>query len=120
MEYYRMPKLEPLPLRRWGKARQWRLVEDFVYRGWRIPAGFITDGASVPRILYWLFEPTGVLFIPAILHDYLYATKLVPRSMADRMFRENVIKESNVIAGYLAWVGVRLFGWIPWMLKRRQ
>ena len=116
---YKLPKLQPLPLRGWFQARRWLLLEDWQYRGIVIPKGFITDGASVPRILYWLFEPTGILFIPAILHDYFYATKSVSRADADRIFRENVIKEGCWLAGWLAWIGVRLFGWIPWKLKRR-
>ena len=115
-----MPLLKPMPLTRWGQARQWRLIGDWEYNGIRVPAGFITDGASVPRILYWLFEPTGVLFLPAIVHDYFYATQQISRAEADKIFRENVIRESNIVAGYLAWIGIRLFGWIPWMLRRQK
>ena len=115
-----MPLLKPMPLTRWGKARQWRLIGDWEYNGIRVPAGFITDGASVPRILYWLFEPTGVLFLPAIVHDYFYATQQISRAEADKIFRENVIRESNIVAGYLAWVGIRLFGWIPWLKRRKR
>jgi hypothetical protein len=37
-----------------------------------IPAGFITDGASIPRVLWWLISPFGPLLEGAILHDFGY------------------------------------------------
>ncbi|HIC43474.1 MAG TPA: DUF1353 domain-containing protein [Sulfurimonas sp.] len=37
-----------------------------------VPKGFIFDGASVPKPLHWFFSPTGILFIPGIVHDFAY------------------------------------------------
>lgn len=37
----------------------------------RIPAGFITDGASVPKWLQWILPPWGPYGQAAVLHDYL-------------------------------------------------
>lgn len=39
--------------------------------GLEVPDGFVTDGASVPRALWWLFPPTGRYFLAAVVHDYL-------------------------------------------------
>jgi len=36
-----------------------------------VPKGFITDGASIPRGLWWLFPPVGRYFKAAVVHDYL-------------------------------------------------
>lgn len=46
--------------------RQWQLVEPF--NG--VPAGFTTNGASVPRPLWWFIDPAGEAFEAAIRHDY--------------------------------------------------
>lgn len=37
-----------------------------------IPAGFITDLASVPRWAWAIMSPFGVLLIPGIIHDFGY------------------------------------------------
>lgn len=36
-----------------------------------IPEGYISDGASVPRIFWWLLPPQGDYGQAAVLHDYL-------------------------------------------------
>jgi len=53
------------------------LMEDWIVTlpgGLRIivPRGFITDGASIPRLLWWLISPFGPLLEGAILHDFGY------------------------------------------------
>jgi hypothetical protein len=40
-----------------------------------VPAGFETDFASIPWGLWNLFPPLGPWARPAIIHDFLYATK---------------------------------------------
>ena len=56
---------------KWWKRAKWRLVEDYIsYTDMLIPAGFITDGASVPYPLNGFYSPTGRLFEAAIVHDY--------------------------------------------------
>jgi hypothetical protein len=54
-----------------------------------VPAGFSTDFASVPRILWPIFPPQGKWNKAAILHDFLYSTSgKCSRSLADSLFRE--------------------------------
>jgi len=36
-----------------------------------VPIGFVTDFATVPRFLQWLFRPYGPYTRAAVLHDYL-------------------------------------------------
>jgi len=84
-----MPVLRPLPIatktefpwmriKNWIFAvRQWEVMEDWVYQipdGPRIviPAPFVFDGASIPRILWAILSPTGLLLIPGLVHDFAY------------------------------------------------
>lgn len=84
-----MPKLEPLPIKTKGQThwvriknwltgiRKWKLVEDWCYTlpsGEKVvvPKEFIFDGASIPRPLWGLLSPTGLLLIPGLIHDFAY------------------------------------------------
>lgn len=40
-----------------------------------VPKGFVTDFASIPLGLHNSFPPLGLWARPAIIHDFLYATK---------------------------------------------
>jgi len=54
-----------------------------------IPAGFVTDFASIPRWLWFLAPPFGRHAPAAVLHDYLYAIgQQGARRYADFLFRE--------------------------------
>src|SRR5262245_60709692 len=44
-----------------------------------VPAGFVTDFASIPRAFWSLLRPDGRYTHPAIVHDYLYWTQTAPR-----------------------------------------
>lgn len=59
-----------LPQRTFEKTT-YRLLQQMELAGVEVPAGFVTDGASVPRLLWWLFPPTGRYFLAAVVHDYL-------------------------------------------------
>jgi hypothetical protein len=39
--------------------------------GINVPAGFISDGISIPRTFHWVSAPTGRGFNAALVHDYL-------------------------------------------------
>lgn len=72
--------LEPLDVR-YIDGRQWLLLSAFMFASKRIerlitvPAGFVTDFASIPKPLWNLLPPTGSYGKAAVLHDYLYRTK---------------------------------------------
>jgi hypothetical protein len=51
-----------------------------------IPAGFSTDGASVPRAAQGVFSAMGDHLLADIIHDYLYTTQLLPRAACDLEF----------------------------------
>jgi hypothetical protein len=96
----------------------WRLQRNFNYysgvlsRAIIVPAGFVTDFASVPRIPI-AYELCGAKANEAsVVHDYLYSNgKLCTRAQADAVF-----KEAMLLSGVpkwranIMWAGVRLFG----------
>ena len=53
---------------------KYRLAQPVELVGVQVPKGFVTDGASVPRFLWWLFPPVGRYFTSAVIHDYLLVT----------------------------------------------
>lgn len=74
----------PLRLEDTGVAHNgrevFRVLESFTYEVGaegsglyiHVPVGFETDFASVPRLLWGLFPPTGPHGKAAVLHDFLY------------------------------------------------
>ncbi|MBB5039055.1 DUF1353 domain-containing protein [Prosthecobacter dejongeii] len=52
-----------------------------------VPAGFVTDHASIPPSLRRYFEAGGQAYqYPAIIHDWLYWSQITNRAEADRIF----------------------------------
>ena len=84
-----------------------------VSRYFVIPAGYRSDGASVPRFLWRLLSPCidPVTLVPSIVHDYMYEWKIGTRFDADLWYAEALCR-----AGYPQWkclltfAGIRLFG----------
>lgn len=77
-----------------------------------VPAGYITDGYSMPGVLLQLFQPRSARYLlPAILHDWLYDAGTVPRDMADRILLEGM-RAVGVAAWqrFLVYRAVRLGG----------
>ena len=53
-----------------------------------VPAGFITDFASVPRMFWPIVPPVGPYCEASVLHDYLRGQVSCSRFLADAIFRE--------------------------------
>ena len=62
-------------------------------RVWKVPAGFVTDGASIPDEFWSLIGSpfTGKYRVAAVFHDAAYATLGVLKSHADNMLYEAMI-----------------------------
>lgn len=76
-----------------------------------VPAGFVTDLASVPRLpfIYLLFADRATK--AAIVHDWLYSIAH-PREKADKVFHD--LMKRREVSWFIRipmYVGVRLFGW---------
>ena len=84
--------IEPLP-----KIDCYQLVEPLKfwvdYIECEIPAGFVSDGASIPRMFWSIitspFHPKVIK--RAFQHDYLYRVHIVPKDRADRKFKKGLI-----------------------------
>lgn len=101
----------------WELAYEWTLF----YRGevYHIPAGFQTDGASIPRFLWRVCgTPLDVPRIyAAIVHDWLYfgGKPEATRADADAIYRDLLIAlgESSIKA-FCEWGALRLCGGSHW------
>lgn len=62
----------------------------FSYNGksYIVPKGFISDGASIPKIFWSLIAPCidGRSIRAAVIHDWLYHTGILSRADADKIF----------------------------------
>ena len=80
-----------------------------------VPVGFVTDFASVPRIL-WSFIPCwGKYGNAAVIHDFCYWEQRYTRKRSDEIFMEamGVLEVGRIQKAILYWI-VYLFGWIHW------
>ncbi|EIK6739552.1 DUF1353 domain-containing protein [Salmonella enterica subsp. enterica serovar Aqua] len=75
----------------------WRVYEPFAFYlsddnsdVISVPAGFVTDLASVPRIFWTLLPPDGQYAKAAIIHDYLYDNALRTKKEADKIFLDGM------------------------------
>lgn len=80
-----------------------------------VPAGFVTDFASVPRLPLVFFLLGGIAHRAAVLHDWLYTNHLFSRAQSDAVLRAAAIA-SGVPAwkAWALWAGVRIGGWHAW------
>ena len=101
----------------------WKLAYDWtvVFRGecYRIPAGFETDGASIPRPLWWLcgYPLEMPRLLAAIVHDYIYSggDPGATRADADDLYRDiQIALGVSRAKAYVEWLALRLCGRSHW------
>lgn len=75
------------------------VLDELVYtdpdgRAWKVPAGFVTDGASIPAEFWGLLGSpfTGRYRVAAVFHDAAYATLGVGKGAADNMLFEAMLE----------------------------
>jgi hypothetical protein len=152
----KMPKLAPIPIPTKSQpthlhkivayvteVRQWQVIENWEYefdgRTYVIPKGFVFDGASIPRPLWGILSPIGLLLVPGLIHDYGYrydyvwirsddsenGYQKVDAGMGqkhwDKVFYE-VGKEVNGLSvlNWLAWIALVLGGKAAWNANRKR
>jgi hypothetical protein len=95
----------------------WTLRRDLVYASvvaktvYRVPKGFNTDFASVPRLPFVYLMTGNTAHAPAVVHDFLYRKGAADRVTADAVFREAM--EATGVPAWrrnLMWLGVRVGG----------
>ena len=105
----------------------WRTVSDLVYeigylgsgRFVIVPAGTVTDGASIPRPLSAVLAVWGTYGRAALLHDYLYQQLRIGkphvyaadrRAAAALFFAAMQPLGTSAWLRWLMWAAVRIFG----------
>lgn len=123
---YSQVKISPLP---W-KERKWVLLGNCHYTCksfWKpidlyIDKGFVTDGASVPRILHIIGTPMWHNTVtPAVFHDMLYKKQILTREQSDQVFKEMMIVcQVGTIKRILFYLWVRAFWWMAWRQNKAK
>ncbi|SDE20659.1 DUF1353 domain-containing protein [Desulfuromonas thiophila] len=104
-------------------------------------AGEITDGASIPRLVWSVLglAPHGVMDTPALFHDLIYrhrgrmpagvyqvrdgavwrdCREPIGRGLADALLR-GLCEKFRIRQAALVWAGVRVGGWWAWLRDDR-
>ena len=117
---------DPLPN---DDMSEWTMEEPltFVYEGVHLtaPKGYITNLASVPRLLWMIWPPFGRYGKAAAIHDYLYTNKgfiltndevtHYTRSECDEIFLAGMKTLGvNWFTQLVLFAGVRVGGWWYW------
>ena len=137
-----MPLIIPVRMGSGDSIRRWELIDDWDYQldsiHIHIPAGFIFDGASIPRVFTAIYATTGYLFIGALINDFLYQKGYylekfptfsdatykvyVGRSRADLMFKRvgNIEYPNHKGKTWLAYKALKIGGWVAWNKHRSK
>ena len=145
----KMPILSPVRIptkniswwRRFFKSfevRSWKLEEDYLlYMPWLnetllVPKGFIFDGASIPRTLWPILNPTGILFLGSLFHDFGYKYNAflnsdfkVVHQFSGQSFMDDQIKNISTyvndahVMEDVSWGALRIFGFVAWNEHRK-
>jgi hypothetical protein len=76
-----------------------------------VPEGFVSDFASVPRIPLVYDSLGNIAQRAAVIHDYLYATKALPRDIADKVLLEAMeVSGVSWLRRKMIYMGVRVGG----------
>ena len=104
-----------------GKNIWAKLLDDLEYTSeagvtYKVPKGFETDFASVPKIIWFLFPPFGKYTQAAVLHDWFYSGNGVEsREEADDLFYEAGLSSAmQKISMWIMWFFVRLYAWFAY------
>jgi hypothetical protein len=152
-----MPVLRPLPIPTLNRTfimrvlvwlfdvRKWQLIENWHFKLKEdkeiveivLSKDFEFNGASIPRIFWFILSPVGLLMIPGLIHDYGYRYKQLwqkningkiepymkeaGRKAWDDLFK-TVGEQVNGFTGIdtIAWLGLRSGGWFAWWRHRRR
>lgn len=116
--------LTPLVLIPEGPKTLWRVAQDFSFQSEgagliTVPAGFVCDLSSLPRIVRPLSTPAD---FPrsGVLHDWAYTTQM-PRRMADALYREALTCErASRVKRWARWAALRAFGWAAYRSHQHE
>jgi hypothetical protein len=145
--------MKPIPIQTKGRGffgrvwalltvvRQWELAENYYHelpcgRVVVIPKGFVFDGASIPKPLWFILSPVGLLLIGGLIHDFAYRYSYLwiknkdgniekwvyatDRISYDLLFLDvNLQVNGMILVDHLASFLLAMFGWIAWNKNRK-
>lgn len=97
-------------------VKWYALKEDYFFtcanKEFVIPAGFVTNLASIPKNLQFMFKPNNKKYLMAsVCHDFLYELNNISRLECDKCYFSLMESNgANLITRLLFFIGVRLFG----------
>ncbi len=126
--------LTPLDVRVMPSGKRFKLLYPFTYYWKRygvkvsVPAGFVTDFASIPQPVSFIISKLGRWNKPAVLHDWCYHGKVFdPQLSPPYNYYGGTRKEADLLfldamidLGVKKWKRtvlyrfVRMFGWLAW------
>lgn len=104
------PAYSPLLTLKVGK-RKWVLTKDWHTPYGIVPEGTTTNGANVPRFLWWFLDPATEAFEASVLHDYFYQQALHTKQFADDAFYQTLLAyKVPAHKAKPAYLAVKMFG----------
>jgi hypothetical protein len=110
-------------------GHRFRVIENWILHSLKlgkviIKAGFWTDYATIPRMLWWLFDPLDYRE-EGTYHDWLYKEqvingKSITRKQADQELYEFVLQNHDKKTARTFYWGVRIGGSKPWNEYRKD
>lgn len=77
-----------------------------------VPKGFVSDGATIPWFIRFVFSQMGVYFAACVVHDYLYSTRILgSRLITDLQFLYDMVRcGMNKPKAEIFYIAVRIGG----------
>lgn len=80
-----------------------------------VPTGFVTDLASIPKLVQPIIPKSGLWNWPAIIHDYLYSIQIFERVICDSILLEAMrVRKTPEKIAFEIYEAVKLFGANSW------
>jgi hypothetical protein len=105
------------------KPRRWRLDRGFRYYIGKeggdlwidVLPGFVFDGGSIPRAVWFVDAPMGDGSQSYCLHDIMYAARVAPRNLCDLTMLEGLqVLGMGRARRNLIYNQVWMWGWVAW------
>lgn len=90
----------------------YELKEDLTFNDVVVPKGYVTDLATTPEWIHWLYPPLNKHYIKSsIIHDYIYDFSDFSRVKCDWLFLKAMKCEGfDFVGRWNFYFSVRLFG----------
>ena len=109
---------------------RWELLDEFSYDVGSlgsgdtitVPAGFITDFASIPKIAWSIIGgPWGKYGKAAVIHDYLFATQQRSWRETNQIFLEGMqVLGVSWLKRTIMYSVVTTFSWVSWLRAKKR